>query len=213
MMAGIERGVAVQLAELTPHPRNYNAHPPEQVEELRRSLRTFGQVRDVVTWQQYVIAGHGVAEAARAEGWTEISATRLPDDWPEERVLAYLAADNETARLSRPDEAQLAALLNAVSDEKLRSMAAGGEARLRELLQRRAATAADEAHVEQMLDGNVKTGQSLWGGTGATVRIVLAVLEDLPIFEKALRATGLVNRGDAVIAICRSYLEMSGEMG
>lgn len=213
-MAGIERGAMVRLAELTPHPKNYNAHPPEQVEELRRSLRTFGQVRDVVTWQQYVIAGHGVAEAARAEGWTEISATRLPDDWPEERVLAYLATDNETARLSRPDEAQLAALLNAVSDEKLRSMAAGGEARLRELLQRRAATATDEAHVEQMLDGNVKqTGQSLRGGTGATVRIVLAVLEDLSIFEKALRATGLVNRGEAVIAICRSYLEMSGEMG
>jgi hypothetical protein len=133
-MAEIERGATAQLEGLTPHPKNYNAHPPEQVEELRRSLRTFGQVRDVVTWQQYVIAGHGVVEAARLEGWTEISATRLPDDWPEERVLAYLAADNETARLSRPDEAQLAALLKAVPDEKLRALAAGGEARLRALL-------------------------------------------------------------------------------
>jgi len=130
----IERGVTMALAGLEPHPRNYNAHPKRQIEELRRSLRAFGQVRDIVVWRSFIVAGHGMVEAARLEGWESISATQLPEDWPEERVLAYLAVDNETARLSEPDNAQLAALLQAVSDEELQALAAGGERRLRELL-------------------------------------------------------------------------------
>ncbi len=130
----IERGVSVALGALQPHPRNYNAHPAAQVHELRRSLAAFGQVRDIVVWNGYIVAGHGVAAAAREEDWETISATVLPEDWGEGRVLAYMAADNETARLSEADDAQLAALLQAVDDEDLRALAAGGEARLREII-------------------------------------------------------------------------------
>ena len=133
-MSKIERGLTVRVAEFKPHPMNYNAHPQKQIKALRESLRIFEQVRDVVVWREFIIAGHGVVEAAKAEEWTEISATRLPDDWDEERVLAYLAVDNETARMSEPDDAQLAALLQGVSDEELRALAAGGERRLRELM-------------------------------------------------------------------------------
>jgi hypothetical protein len=131
----MKRGETAIIAELNPHPMNYNQHPDDQVAALRRSLKRFGQVRDIVTWQRFVVAGHGVLEAARAEGWKTISATRLPEDWEEEQVLAYLAADNETARMSRPDDAQLVALLGAVTDDELRALAAGGEERLRELLE------------------------------------------------------------------------------
>ena len=134
-MSKIERGLMVRVAEFKPHPMNYNAHPQNQVEALRESLGIFGQVRDVVVWREFIIAGHGVVEAAKAEGWTEIHATRLPDDWDEERVLAYLATDNETARMSEPDNAQLATLLEVISDDSLRVLAAGGAEHMRELLQ------------------------------------------------------------------------------
>lgn len=31
--------------------------------------------------------------------------------------------------------------------------------------------------------------------------------EDIAVFEDAIQATGLVNRGEALIAICKAYLE------
>ncbi len=111
----------ISLAEFSAHPRNYNRHPAEQVKRIRTSLRKFGQVKNVVVWRHYFVAGHGVAEAAKAEGWASLRANVLPEEWPEERVLAYMAADNELARLGDPDQAALAALLDDVFrfDEEL----------------------------------------------------------------------------------------------
>lgn len=64
--------LVVAVAELRPHPRNYNRHDAGQIERLRESLRKFGQVRSVVVQAQgtgwLIVAGHGLVEAARAEG-------------------------------------------------------------------------------------------------------------------------------------------------
>lgn len=111
----------VGLAELRPHPRNYNKHPAAQVERLRASLRKFGQVRSIVVWGSTILAGHGLVEAARAEGWAALRADVLPDDYPEHLALAYVAADNELGRLAEPDAAQLAAILeeSKAADEEL----------------------------------------------------------------------------------------------
>lgn len=82
------------------------------------------------------MAGHGLIEAARAEGFAELRADVIPADWAEAQVLAYLAADNELARLADPDEAALAALVDEVRgfDAELAALAAGSEERLREML-------------------------------------------------------------------------------
>ena len=101
----------IQIADYQPHQRNYNGHPDRQIERIAASLRKFGQVRPIVTWRRYIIAGHGVVIAARSLGWTEIAAAMLPDDYPEHLALAYLAADNELARMGDPDQAALAAIL------------------------------------------------------------------------------------------------------
>lgn len=101
----------VPLGTLRPHPRNYNRHPAQQVKRIAKSLATFGQVRSIVVWRSFILAGHGVVEAARAAGWSEIRADVLPDDYPEHLALAYVAADNELARQGDPDMAQLAAIL------------------------------------------------------------------------------------------------------
>jgi len=133
----------VSVGALTPHPRNYNQHSQEQVADLRRSLRRFGQVRSIVVQAQadpgrwLIVAGHGIVAAARAEGIESLRADVIPADWNDAMVLAYLAADNELARQGQPDEAQLAALLRDVqaqADRELAALAAGSEARLTEML-------------------------------------------------------------------------------
>jgi len=58
-----------QLADLTPHPKNPRRHPPEQVEQLRLSLRTHGAQKPIViTEAGQILAGHGLVEAMLAEG-------------------------------------------------------------------------------------------------------------------------------------------------
>jgi len=39
---------------------------------------------------------------------------------------------------------------------------------------------------------------------------VLVYVEDLATFEKALRSTGLMNRGDALTQVCEAYLNVTG---
>lgn len=101
----------IALADYQPHPRNYNRHPATQVERIAKSLQKFGQVRSVVVWRSYFLAGHGVREAALSLGWDSLRADVLPDDYPEELALAYVAADNELGRMGDPDQEQLAAIL------------------------------------------------------------------------------------------------------
>ena len=101
----------VSLDDLTPHARNYNRHPAAQIERLRASLRAYGQPRPIVVHRGTILAGHGVAMAARAEGWRQIWCSIVPDAWDESRALAYLVADNETRRGSEPDDEALLRLI------------------------------------------------------------------------------------------------------
>lgn len=101
----------IRLDDYRSHPSNYNRHSDDQIRRLAKSLAEFGQVRSIVVWRDTILAGHGVVAAAYSLGWSELRADLLPDDWQEEKALAYLVADNELARRSDPDQAQLAAIL------------------------------------------------------------------------------------------------------
>lgn len=101
----------IPLADLQPHPHNYNRHPDKQIKRIATSLRKFGQVRSIVIWRNTILAGHGVVEAARSMRWNEIAADVLPDEYPEHLALAYVAADNELGRMGDPDQAALAAII------------------------------------------------------------------------------------------------------
>lgn len=134
----IVRNQVIRLAEYESHPRNYNRHSPEQIKRIAGSLRKFGQVRSVVVWRNYFLAGHGVREAALALGWDTLRADVLPDDYLEERALAYVVADNEIARQSDPDQAALAAILQEVGrvDAELVAAAGFSAGELEQLLRR-----------------------------------------------------------------------------
>lgn len=104
------------IADLRPWEQNYRHHPAEQLDRIRESLRRNGQRKAVVVQASTVriVAGHGVAEAMRLEGYTEARC----DVWDcsDEQAAAYLVDDNELSRHAVDDEAALAALLLELQD-------------------------------------------------------------------------------------------------
>lgn len=74
----------IKLSTLKPHPKNPNAHPENQIKELQNSLDQFDQVKNIVTWQGYVIAGCGLLEAAKKQAQDTILSQVV--------LLAYLPA-------------------------------------------------------------------------------------------------------------------------
>lgn len=148
MVDSIRRGVKIAVGACVPHPRNYNQHSPEQVAALRESLTVFGQIPAIVVqagpqaeWgvtadQFLVVKGHGLLAAAAQLTWAEIVADILPESYPRDQVLAFLAADNELARLASPEEQQLALLVQELGgvDAQLAQLAAGSAGRVSELL-------------------------------------------------------------------------------
>jgi hypothetical protein len=147
----------VPLDALTPHSRNYNTHPVDQIARLRESLRTYGQPRPIVVHRGVILAGHGVYMAARAEGWRQIWCSVVPDEWSEARAIGYLVADNETRRGAKPDESALLELIEETRHE------VGLEA-----------LGFDETALHQFASG--KSGGAYWYTGGWNLRAVVAWL-------------------------------------
>jgi DNA modification methylase len=104
------------VASLTAHPANYRRHPPDQIEVLRRSIRAHGLQKPVVIKADgTMLAGHGLVEAARLEGYSQVPVHVYTGKHAE----AFLIADNFSAQLAVDDEPALAALLKrlAADDE------------------------------------------------------------------------------------------------
>lgn len=110
--ARTERQLRVPIDSISPHPRNYRGHPPEQIEQIRASVRQFGQYREVVTSSDSVIlCGQGVWEALKAEGHETVETHQMDFAHDDPRAEKLLIADNELSKLAIDDEKALAALL------------------------------------------------------------------------------------------------------
>lgn len=97
----------VHIDELKPYENNAKIHGPEQIEQLRRSLREFGFVSPVlIDEDKNLIAGHGRVEAARAEGMIEVPYVTV-SDLTEAQRRAYIIADNRLAETGEWDAARL----------------------------------------------------------------------------------------------------------
>ncbi len=96
------------ISSLRPHPRNYRRHPEGQLAILRDSLRIHGLRKPVVIQPDgTILAGHGLVEAARAEGWREIDCHVYDGPNPDQ----FLVMDNRSADLAEDDAAALLAML------------------------------------------------------------------------------------------------------
>lgn len=97
----------IRIDELIPYENNAKIHGPDQIEQLRRSLREFGFVSPVlIDEDKNLIAGHGRVEAARAEGMTEVPYVTV-SDLTEAQRRAYIIADNRLAETGEWDAARL----------------------------------------------------------------------------------------------------------
>lgn len=117
----VNRHVAIGLID--DHPDNDNEHPEEQIEELRASLRIFGQGESIAVQapaqeggRYLCVAGHGVKEAANLEGFTHLRCDVFPADWPPQKIKAYLVAANRLGTKSRRNDAQTSAILAEIKE-------------------------------------------------------------------------------------------------
>ena len=111
--------VMVRLDDLTEHPGNTRIHPTQQIRELRRSLNTFGQFRNIVVDEQNVILiGHGIVRAMKDEGWTEADAYRM-SGMSETEKKKMLLTDNKTQGMGREDFSAVEALIRDINDSDI----------------------------------------------------------------------------------------------
>ena len=102
----------VAIDSLMPNPENYRQHPPDQIAHLVASLEQYGWARNVVVSADSVIlAGHGIVQAARQAGRTEVPIHRLPWHATDPRCRKFMVLENEVSRLAEDDSDRLAALL------------------------------------------------------------------------------------------------------
>jgi ParB-like chromosome segregation protein Spo0J len=102
--------------DLTPDPRNARTHSPEQIEQLRASIREFGFTNPVLLRPDGMIgAGHGRVEAAKAEKLALVP-TCVVEGLTDDQWRAYVLADNKLALNAGWDEDLLREELRALTE-------------------------------------------------------------------------------------------------
>lgn len=96
----------VPLDSIKPYPRNAKLHPPEQIEQIKESIRRVGFRDPIGIWHGEIVEGHGRYLAAQELGMTEVPVIRL-DDLTDEERRAYMLIHNQTTMNSGWDYALL----------------------------------------------------------------------------------------------------------
>lgn len=63
--------VKIKLSELVEFPNNVRIHTKRNLDTIKNSLKEFGQVKPILVQKStnYIIAGNGTYQAAKALGW------------------------------------------------------------------------------------------------------------------------------------------------
>ena len=100
----------VPITSLSQDPSNARLHPERNLEQIKSSLRRFGQQKPIVVDAVNVVrAGNGTLLAAKALGWETISIVR--SELGKTELTAYAIADNRSAELAEWDNEVLSATL------------------------------------------------------------------------------------------------------
>ena len=100
----------VKISSLKSHSKNPNKHPQNQLAELKNSLDQFDQIKNIVVWQNKVIAGNGLWQAAKSQNRETIEVQDV-SDWPEEKAIKFMISDNRLADMAIMDDDLLSGLL------------------------------------------------------------------------------------------------------
>lgn len=86
----------IDIDKLTPYENNAKIHTPEQIDEIKNSIREFGMNDPIGIWgkDNIIIEGHGRLAACKELGIKEVPVIRL-DDLTDEQRRAYTLAHNQ----------------------------------------------------------------------------------------------------------------------
>ena len=84
----------VPISTIKPYKRNAKLHPQEQIEQIKNSMKEFGNIDPIGVWHDEIVEGHGRYEALKQMGVKEIPIIRL-DDLTDEQRKAYALAHNK----------------------------------------------------------------------------------------------------------------------
>lgn len=87
----------VPIGTLKPYENNAKIHTPEQIEQIKRSIRDFGMNDPIGIWGEdnLIVEGHGRLMACQELGYQEVPVIRL-DDLTDEQRRAYTLIHNQT---------------------------------------------------------------------------------------------------------------------
>lgn len=108
---------ALRIADLHPHPRNYQTHTETQIEHLAAAISQHAFYKNIVVARDYtILAGHGAVLAATSLGMKTVPGVRLDLDPDSPQALKIVAADNEIMKITARDDRDLSELLREVRD-------------------------------------------------------------------------------------------------
>lgn len=179
--------------QLLANPRNWRIHPKAQQEALAGLLGQVGWVQDVIVNRRtgHVVDGHLRVALAISRDEPVVPVVYVDLDEGEERLV--LAALDPLAAMAITDSDQLFDLLQG-------RQTSGPIENLLSAL-------AEEADASRLKDESRAT---MGAGRELTVKVVLSV-PDVALIERAIRAVGNSNRGEALVEICRRYLSEKGQ--
>lgn len=106
----------IGIDKLTPYVRNAKKHPPEQIEQIKKSILNFGNNDPIAIDEEGVIlAGHGRFEALKSLGYTEVEVIKLTH-LSEQQKKAYILAHNQLTMNSGWDDRLLKLELEAIDE-------------------------------------------------------------------------------------------------
>ena len=88
--------IKLPISDLTPDPNNAKEHPASQVEQIKESIKQFGNLDPIGIWgdDNLIVEGHGRYEALKSLGYEEVECIRL-DSLSEEERKAYALVHNK----------------------------------------------------------------------------------------------------------------------
>ncbi|MFE8034372.1 hypothetical protein [Thiohalocapsa marina] len=200
----ISRTGVADPAGLLAHPDNWRIHPEHQQQVMEGVLSDLGWIQHVVVSERSgrIVDGHLRVMLAKASGQSSVPVVYVDLD-PADEAKALASFDSVAALADLDADALMRALASFDSvDGHLDVFFAD--------LAREASDAIDavsESPGES--SGSTASRKRIQRGED-TVKVVLSVPQ-VETVERALRATGNMNRGSAPEDICRDYLKAKGQ--
>ena len=198
----------VRAGDLVDHEGNWRVHPLYQREALEGRLEEVG-ITDVIKLYRSarnggrltVIDGHLRKSAAPDTLWPV-----LVLDLTDEEADEELAFHDAIGAWAETNPMQLNALLAKARAANEKTQAARD---------RLAESIAEQVEIAKRALGDpaaepARKGAYSGFGMAPAVKVTVAIGDDLETVERALKATGLKNRGAALGAICSFYIRMNG---